>query len=274
MFLRMFRNIQKLLRSRVSFYLILYVGIVLCVVSANPIALHSEQTTDPDGDGLTDADEALYYTDPLDADSDHDSFFDGDEVKNGYSPLAAGKVKMNEHDHDMDGLNDEFEGIFGSDRGKKDTDHDGFSDFEEVAHGYSPIDVSTTTRFVREIEIDRTSQRLYFVVNSVKLFDFPVSTGNPWTPTPSGEFAIDWMIPTKRYVGVDYNIPNVKWNLRFKPLYYIHAAYWHNSFGIRTMSHGCVNMKESDAKTLYQYVEPGMTVKIYGTTPPRRVVEV
>lgn len=266
--------IKKPLNYNFFFYPFVYVGIGLCIFSYAPIVLHSEQTSDPDGDGLTDTEEALYYTDPLNADSDRDSFFDGDEVKNGYSPLASGKIKMNEFDYDKDGLNDEFEGIFGSDRGKIDTDSDGFSDFDEIANGYSPVDVATTTRFVREIQIDKTSQRLYFVVNNVNLFDFPVSTGNPWTETPSGDFAVEAMIPNKRYIGEDYNIPNVKWNMRFKPLYYIHAAYWHNSFGIRTMSHGCVNMKEADAKKIYQYTVPGMTVHIYGQTPPRRVVEV
>ncbi len=267
-------SIKKLSIYKYLLYPVVIFGLLISIFTYSPVVLHSEQTLDPDGDGLTDELEALYYTDPLNADTDGDSFFDGDEVLNGYSPLAPGKVRMSEHDHDQDGLNDEIEGLFGSDRGKTDTDSDGFSDFEEVAHGYSPIDVSTSTRYTREIEVDRTSQRLYFTVNSVRLFDFPVSTGNPWTPTPAGEFTIDWMIPNKRYIGSDYNIPNVKWNLRFKPLYYIHAAYWHNSFGVRTMSHGCVNMKESDAKTLYQYVESGMTVKIYGETPPRRVVEV
>ncbi len=270
----MFRNIKKLLTSKGFLYSFLCVSIVLCAATTSPIVLHSEQTLDPDGDGLSDQEEALYYTDPLNGDTDHDSYFDGDEVKNGYSPLASGKVKMNEFDYDHDGLNDELEGEFGSDRGKSDTDQDGFSDLDEIAHGYSPIGIATSTVFLREIEVDKTTQRLYFVVNSVRLFDFPVSTGNPWTQTPSGDFVVDAMIPNKRYVGIDYDLPNVKWNLRFKPHYYIHAAYWHDSFGIRTMSHGCVNMKEEDAYTLYQYVMPGMKVKIYGTTPPRRVVEV
>lgn len=262
---------KKLLKF--STYGLSFIVITVLIFAYSPVVLHSEETTDPDGDGLTDEEERVYYTDPLNADTDGDSYFDGDEVRNGYSPLAAGEVLMSEYDYDHDGLNDEFEGLFGSDRGNVDTDGDGFSDFEEVAHGYSPIDTATTTVYTREIEVDRTHQRLYFVVNSVRLFDFPVSTGNPWTPTPSGSFEIDRMIPNKRYIGEDYNIPNVKWNMRFKPLYYIHAAYWHTSFGVRTMSHGCVNMKEEDAEQLYEYVTPGMMVKIYGTTPVRRVVE-
>lgn len=263
---------KKLLRF--SGYSAVAVACALFVLFYSPIILHSEQTTDPDGDGLTDEEEARYYTDPLNADTDGDSFFDGDEVHNGYSPLVGNKVTLREHDYDRDGLNDELEGVFGTDIGKIDTDGDGYSDFEEIAHGYSPLETATTTRFTREIKVDLSQQRLYFVVNSAIIFDFPVSTGNPWTPTPPGSFTIDWMIPNKRYIGPDYNIPNVKWNMRFKPLYYIHAAYWHNSFGIRTMSHGCVNMREDDAELLYQFVEPGMVVDIFGETPVRRVVEV
>ncbi len=269
----MSQSTKKKLKYKIYLGSVVYLSVGFFVFTYSPIILHSEQTFDPDGDGLTDTEEALYYTDPLKADTDGDSYFDGDEVINGYSPLLGGRVRISNSDYDHDGLNDELEGVFRTDRGKTDTDGDGFSDFEEIAHGYSPIDVATSTRFVREIEVDKTHQHLYFVVNGITFFDFPVSTGNPWTETPSGAFVVEEMIPNKRYVGEDYNLPNVKWNLMFKPQYYIHTAYWHNKFGIQTMSHGCVNMKESDAEKLYQYTIPGMTVKIYGTTPPRRVVE-
>jgi hypothetical protein len=270
----MFQSIKKLLKFSVFFlYLVIFLTVGFFVFTTSPVVLHSEQTNDSDGDGLTDAEEILYHTDPFNADTDGDSYFDGDEVLHGYSPLAP-NLRMSEHDFDQDGLTDELELLFGSDIGNVDTDGDGFFDFDEIAHGYSPINIATSTRYVREIEVDRTNQRLYFTVNGVRLFDFPVSTGNPWTPTPPGEFKIDWMIPEKRYIGVDYNIPNVKWNMRFKPLYYIHAAYWHDKFGVSTMSHGCVNMREEDAAELYEYATSGMSVKIYGTTPPRRVVEV
>ena len=270
----MSHSIKKQLNYRFFLYPFIAFGIILFSFACAPIALHSQENTDPDGDGLTDAEEAIYHTDPLNADTDGDSYFDGDEVNNGYSPLAAGKVTMSEHDEDGDGLNDALEVTFGADLGKIDTDGDGFSDLEEIAHGYSPVSVATTTAFVRVIEVDKTHQQLYFLVNGVRLFDFPVSTGNPWTETPSGDFVVQAMIPNKRYVGIDYDLPNVHWNMRFKPHYYIHAAYWHANFGMETMSHGCVNMREADAKKLYQYVVPGIAVHIYGTTPPRRVVEI
>lgn len=47
---------------------------------------------DTDGDGLTDGEEVhLYKTDPRNADTDHDGYKDADEIKKGYNPLGAGK---------------------------------------------------------------------------------------------------------------------------------------------------------------------------------------
>ncbi|MDH5516122.1 MAG: hypothetical protein OEY45_13280, partial [Gammaproteobacteria bacterium] len=43
---------------------------------------------DDDNDGLTDADESGYGTDPLLFDSDGDGFGDGDEVALGYNPTS------------------------------------------------------------------------------------------------------------------------------------------------------------------------------------------
>lgn len=42
---------------------------------------------DSDKDGLSDAEEKIYGTDPGNADSDHDGYSDGVEVKSGYDPL-------------------------------------------------------------------------------------------------------------------------------------------------------------------------------------------
>lgn len=50
------------------------------------------QTADFDNDGLNNADEFKYNTDPNDSDSDNDGYLDGGEVKNGYNPLGSGKL--------------------------------------------------------------------------------------------------------------------------------------------------------------------------------------
>lgn len=47
---------------------------------------------DLDNDGLSDEEEAFYGTDPQNPDSDGDGYKDGEEVKNGYNPLGAGKL--------------------------------------------------------------------------------------------------------------------------------------------------------------------------------------
>lgn len=41
---------------------------------------------DSDSDGLPDAAETIYKTDPFDPDTDNDKYLDGEEVKNGYDP--------------------------------------------------------------------------------------------------------------------------------------------------------------------------------------------
>lgn len=66
---------------------------------------------DDDNDGLTDADEALYGSDPFLADTDGDTLSDGDEV-----------------------------GLYGTDPLLLDTDSDGFNDDVEVSAGSNPND--------------------------------------------------------------------------------------------------------------------------------------
>jgi len=47
--------------------------------------------TDSDADGLSDAKEVIYESDPHRKDTDGDSFSDGEEVRSGFDPLVAGK---------------------------------------------------------------------------------------------------------------------------------------------------------------------------------------
>ncbi|OGH90839.1 MAG: hypothetical protein A2479_03105 [Candidatus Magasanikbacteria bacterium RIFOXYC2_FULL_39_8] len=228
---------------------------------------------DSDNDGLSDADEALYYTDSNNPDTDGDTYTDGIEVKHGYSPHAGPGVQMHQYDYDKDKLDDWLEGWFHADRGKGDTDGDGDSDFDEVMRGYSPSEKNGESKFRRWIEVDLPKQRLYYFVDRVKILNLPVSTGNPGTETPDGMFEIMNKIPVKRYTGVGYDLPDVKWNMEFKKGgYYIHGSYWHNDFGLRTHSHGCINMRTEDAGLLYMYTDVGMPVHITGETPKKRNV--
>lgn len=47
-------------------------------------------TCDPDHDGLTNAEELAWGTDPFNPDTDGDGFLDGEEVKSGHNPLIPG----------------------------------------------------------------------------------------------------------------------------------------------------------------------------------------
>ncbi len=90
---------------------------------------------DTDGDGLTDAQEAVLGTSPTDADSDDDGLSDGIEVgTHGTNPLSA--------DSDGDGMPDGFEVANGLDPNfddaAEDADGDGFSNLAELQAGTSP----------------------------------------------------------------------------------------------------------------------------------------
>lgn len=247
-----------------------YISIFL--ITFAPIFVFAE-STDSDNDGLSDEEEALYYTDPQNPDTDEDSFLDGLEVEKGYSPHKGDETRIYQYDYDGDGLNDWTEGWFHGDRGKADTDGDGVNDFDEVALGQGVNDPTNKIKFRRWIEVDLTKQRLYYFVDRVKIFNFPVSTGKPSTPTPPGDYKILNKIESKRYTGAAYDLPNVKWNMMFdKRGYYIHGSYWHNNYGIRTASHGCVNMRTEDAGVLYKYIDLDVPVKVTGKTPKGKVV--
>ncbi|HAV61308.1 MAG TPA: hypothetical protein DCY13_02970, partial [Verrucomicrobiales bacterium] len=87
-------------------------------------------STDADGDGLSDDDEAELGTDPNVADTDGDGLADGEEMVSGGNPLRA--------DTDGDGLLDGVEFALGTALNRPDTDGDGAWDSAEVFFGTDP----------------------------------------------------------------------------------------------------------------------------------------
>jgi hypothetical protein len=114
------------------------VPIVLCASSTAAAASREvsggreEATTtavsrpDTDRDGLSDADEARYRTDPRARDTDRDGLSDGAEVRRYHtSPRTP--------DTDRDGLDDRLEvRRYRTDPRRRDTDKDGLSDLDEI----------------------------------------------------------------------------------------------------------------------------------------------
>lgn len=93
-------------------------------------SLAIECLPDSDADGLSDGDEALFQTDPMNPDSDGDGLLDGFEVNNGFDPTTAGEEGL---DSDNDGLTNLEEQDLGTEPLVDDTDGDGLVDGEEVA---------------------------------------------------------------------------------------------------------------------------------------------
>ncbi|MDB2327019.1 hypothetical protein N9V94_00485 [bacterium] len=92
---------------------------------------------DPDGDGLTNLEEAAEGTHPGEADTDGDSVNDGIELTDMTDPLVA--------DADADGLNDGEEKANGTLPDNRDSDSDGYTDGSEVALGFDPLDATVPT---------------------------------------------------------------------------------------------------------------------------------
>lgn len=121
------------------------------------------------------------------------------------------------------------------------------------------------------IEIDLSDLKLSAWEGNRKVYEFSISTGRPGYKTPTGEFRVWSKVRSQRYKGGTlgtssyYNLPNVPYSLFFGggdvsnwKGYAIHGAYWHNDFGIKNRSSGCVNVKPEEAGLLYTWAGPAM----------------
>ena len=124
----------------------------------------------------------------------------------------------------------------------------------------------------KHIYVDLEKQTLYAFDGSSLFMQTLVSTGK-WNRTPAGDFTIWAKIRSTRMSGGSgneaYDLPNVPFVMFFandqvskEKGFSLHGAYWHNNFG-HEMSHGCVNMRITDAETLYNWARP---VSIASTT--------
>ncbi|MBI4079456.1 MAG: L,D-transpeptidase [Candidatus Levybacteria bacterium] len=119
------------------------------------------------------------------------------------------------------------------------------------------------------IEVDLSDLKLYAWEGKSKVYEFSVSTGRPGYETPTGEFRVWRKVLSQRYKGgifgtsSYYNLPNVPYSLFFGGEnvpnwkgFAIHGAYWHNDFGVKNRSSGCVNLKPEEVGLLYNWAGP------------------
>ncbi len=112
------------------------------------------------------------------------------------------------------------------------------------------------------IDIDLSAQMLYAYQGSTLIDSFLVSTGTYATPTVTGQYHIYVKYEYTDMSGPGYYLPDVPYTMYFYSGYGIHGTYWHNNFGT-PMSHGCVNMRTSDAQWLFYWSYVGMLVNIH-----------
>lgn len=120
----------------------------------------------------------------------------------------------------------------------------------------------------KRIYVDLATQTLTAYEGENIFMKTLVSTGK-WFPTPTGEFRIWVKIRSTRMSGGEgddyYDLPNVPFTMYIEGDtlsrsrgFAIHGAYWHNNFG-HPMSHGCINMKQTDVEKLYNWASPPST---------------
>jgi lipoprotein-anchoring transpeptidase ErfK/SrfK len=120
-----------------------------------------------------------------------------------------------------------------------------------------PVLGVTTQREEKHIYVDLAAQRIYAYEGKKLFFTTLVATGK-WGKTPTGNFHIWEKLVSTRMSGGEgadaYDLPNVPWVMYFYHDFGLHGAYWHDNFG-HTMSHGCVNMRQIDAKTVFEWAD-------------------
>lgn len=115
------------------------------------------------------------------------------------------------------------------------------------------------------IEVDISNQNLFAWEGNRKVYEFTISSGRPGYDTVKGEFKVWRKVRSQTYRGGSkargdyYYLPNVPYSLFFHEGYAIHGAYWHNDFGIKRRSSGCVNLRVSDAEKIYNWAGPAMS---------------
>ncbi len=125
----------------------------------------------------------------------------------------------------------------------------------------------------KRIEVSLREQMLRAYEEDTLVLETKISSGNAGlnpdkqgipTSTPRGTFHIENKMPSK-HMGdgnttadlAAYELPGVPWVSFFEPKTGVafHGTYWHDNFGL-PMSHGCVNMSIEDAKWIYRWTTP------------------
>ncbi|MCL2315985.1 MAG: L,D-transpeptidase, partial [Actinomycetia bacterium] len=112
------------------------------------------------------------------------------------------------------------------------------------------------------VDVDLTRQMAILFDGTEAVRAFIISSGAPGHETPTGHFRVYARVASQTIAGDGYRYDNVKWCVWFQGNYGFHTAYWHDDFG-QPVSHGCLNMREADAKAVYDWVSLGSDIEIH-----------
>ncbi len=122
------------------------------------------------------------------------------------------------------------------------------------------------------VELDLTHQKVYFYMEGKLILQDDVISGNPnrGSNTPGGLYEIYGMRQNVVLTGPGY-ASHVDYWMPFNGEIGLHDAYWQSSFGgdlyLTRGSHGCVNLPDNTAKTIYEMGYRGLPVVAYWRTP-------
>jgi lipoprotein-anchoring transpeptidase ErfK/SrfK len=114
----------------------------------------------------------------------------------------------------------------------------------------------------RWIDVNLSTQSVYAYEGDTVVNSFIVSTGTWIHPTVTGKYKIYMKLSSGNMSGPGYFLPDVPYIMYFYKGYGLHGTYWHNNFGT-PMSHGCVNLRTSDAEWLYHWASLGTVVNVH-----------
>jgi len=136
----------------------------------------------------------------------------------------------------------------------------------------APFDVDEDEPWVH---VSLRHQTLVLYRGETPTFATLVSTGMAEHETPTGVFHIrkKMVTDTMADLGPDagdesYRIQDVPWTMYFEGSFALHAAFWHNRFGVQR-SHGCINLSPADAHRIFRETWPQIPDGWHGVTTHR-----
>jgi lipoprotein-anchoring transpeptidase ErfK/SrfK len=121
----------------------------------------------------------------------------------------------------------------------------------------------------KKILVQLEEQLLTAYENDQPVFMAPVSTGGIYRvgtyTTPKGSFITYYKRPSRHMAAGDiaasgFDLAGVPWvQYITKSGISLHGTFWHNDFG-RPRSHGCINLSVQNAKWLYRWTSPQVSI--------------